>query len=210
VTPDNPAYIQVKSETEATAAERSSLQKKRTELQARINELEARLAVSPGVERDYNTLMREYENNQLRYREIRQKQMGAKSAENLEEEKKGERFTLIDPPLPPEQPASPNRWFLAGFGLILALLSGFGTVQLLETIDRSVRGRRDLEALLSVPPLAILPRMLNLEDRAVRRRHRRQALVGACGAGVIAVILVHLFFRPLDVIWSVALRKLGV
>jgi uncharacterized protein involved in exopolysaccharide biosynthesis len=210
VTPDNPAYIQVKSETEATAAERSSLQKKRTELQARINALEARLAVSPGVERDYNTLMREYENDQLRYREIRQKQMGAKSAENLEEEKKGERFTLIDPPLPPEQPASPNRWFLSGFGLILALLSAFGTVQLLEAVDRSVRGRRDLEALLSVPPLAILPRMLNLEDRALRRRHRRQALVGACGAGIMAVILVHLFFRPLDVIWAVALRKLGV
>jgi uncharacterized protein involved in exopolysaccharide biosynthesis len=210
VTPDNPAYIQVKSETDATAAERASLVKKRAELQARIGELENRIASSPSVERDYSTLMREYENEQLRYREIRQKQMGAKSAQDLEDEKKGERFTLIDPPLPPEQPASPNRWFLAGFGLVLALVSGLGTVQLLETFDRSVRGRRDLEMLLKVPPLAILPRMLTLKDRALRRRHRRQALVAACAMGILAVILVHFFFLPLGVLWQVALRKLGV
>jgi hypothetical protein len=84
------------------------------------------------------------------------------------------------------------------------------SVQVLETFDRSVRGRRDLEMLLNVPPLAILPRMLTLKDRASRRRHRRQALVAVCGAGIVAVILIHLFFMPLDVMWQVALRKLGV
>jgi len=207
--PDNPAYIQIKAQKEAAAAQRASLQQKRAELVARLADLNARLAHSPAVERDYNTMMREYDANELKYREVRQKQMAAKVAENLEEEKKGERFTLIDPPLPPEQPASPNRWFVSCFGLVLALFAGIGTVLVLENVDRRVRGRRDLESLLSVPPLAILPRILTMQDRAIRRRHRRQAFAGAVGAFVLAIALMHFFVQPLDVLWAVAMRKLG-
>ncbi len=209
-TPDNPAYIQVKSQREAAAAERASLEKKRTELQGKISELEGRLAASPAVERDYRELLREYEGEQVSYREVRQKQVSAQLAENLEDEKKGERFTLIDPPLVPEEPASPNRWLLAGFGLIMALAGGMGTVLVLENLDRSVRNRRDLESLLNVPPLAVLPRMLTAADRAGQRRLRRQVMAGAIGALVAALILAQVFYRPLDVLWTIALRKLGV
>ena len=106
-TPDNPAYIEVKSQREATEAQRSSLQKKRTDLQATITQLIARLAASPSVERDYSDLMREYDSDQAKYREVRQKQMEAKLSQNLEDQQKGERFTLIDPPLTPQRPASP-------------------------------------------------------------------------------------------------------
>jgi uncharacterized protein involved in exopolysaccharide biosynthesis len=207
--PDNPAYIQIKAQKEAAQTQRASLQQKRAELLARIADLNTRMAMSPGVERDYNNLMREYDASELKFREVRQKQMAAKLAENLEDQNKGERFTLIDPPLVPEQPASPNRWFVSGFGLVLALFGGIGTVLVLENVDRRVRGRRDLESLLRVPPLAILPRILTMDDRAVRRRHRRQALAGVLGAFVLAVVLLHLFVQPLDVLWEVALRKLG-
>jgi uncharacterized protein involved in exopolysaccharide biosynthesis len=207
--PDNPAYIQIKAQKEAASAQRTSLQQKRAELVARLADLNARMAQSPAVERDYTALMREYDASELKYREVRQKQMAAKLAENLEDEKKGERFTLIDPPLAPEQPASPNRWFVTGFGFVLALFSGIGTVLLLENVDRRVRGRQDLETLLRVPPLAILPRILTMGDRALRRRHRRQVLAGALGAFVLAVIVLHFFVQPLDVLWAVAMRKLG-
>jgi uncharacterized protein involved in exopolysaccharide biosynthesis len=207
--PDNPAYISINAQKEAAQAQRASLVLKRTELQARIADLNTRLAVSPAVERDYTNLMREYEASELKFREVRQKQMSAKLAENLEDENKGERFTLIDPPLAPEQPASPNRWFVSAFGLVLALLGGIGTVLVLENVDRSVRGRRDLESLLSVPPLAILPRILTMADRAQRRRLRQRALAGALGAFVLAIIVLHFFVQPLDVLWAVAMRKLG-
>jgi hypothetical protein len=79
----------------------------------------------------------------------------------------------------------------------------------LENTDRSIRGRRDLEAIISVPPLAIVPRIMTMADRAVRRRHRRQALAGAAGAVLVAIVLTHFYFRPLDVLWEVAVRKLG-
>jgi polysaccharide biosynthesis transport protein len=207
--PDNPAYIQIKAQSEAAQTQRASLQQKRSELLTRLADLNTRLAMSPAVERDYSNLMREYEASELKFREVRQKQMAAKLAENLEDQNKGERFTLIDPPLVPEQPASPNRWFVSGFGLVLALSGGIGTVLVLENTDRRVRGRRDLESLLRVPPLAILPTILTMEDRAMRRRQRRQALAGVLGAFVLAVIMLHFFVQPLDVLWAVAVRKLG-
>jgi uncharacterized protein involved in exopolysaccharide biosynthesis len=207
--PDNPAYIQIKAQKEAAQTQRASLQQKRSELLARITDLNTRLAMSPAVERDYNNLMREYDASELKFREVRQKQMAAKLAENLEDQNKGERFTLIDPPLMPEQPASPNRWFVSSFGLVLALFAAIGTVLVLENVDRRVRGRRDLESILRVPPLAILPRILTIEDRAFQRRQRRQALAGVLGAFVVAVIMLHFFVQPLDVLWAVAVRKLG-
>jgi hypothetical protein len=33
-------------------------------------------------------------------------------------------------------------------------------------------------------------------------------MAGAAGAVVVALILTHLFYRPLDVLWDVALRRL--
>ncbi len=209
VHPDNPAYIQVKAQSEATSAERESLTQKRAAVKEKIADLEGRLAAAPGVQRDFDALARELENEQIKYREVRQKQMEAKLSENLEDEQKGERFTLIDPPLPPQQPSSPNRPLLMGLGLALALASALGTVVLLESRDHSVRNRRELEWLLQVPPLAILPLMESAADRARQRRQRRFALLGAVGVFALALVLTHLFYRPLDVLWAVAMRNIS-
>src|SRR5271165_176292 len=98
--------------------------------------------------------------------------MEAQTAENLETERKGERFTLIEPPVTPEEPASPNRPLILIFGLMFAVSAGFGTVAVLENTDGSVRGKHDLQMLLTLPPLAIIPIMLTDLDRARSRRRR--------------------------------------
>src|SRR5262249_7529237 len=119
-------------------------------------------------------------------------------------------FTLIEPPFTPQEPASPNRPLLMIFGVMLALCAGFGTVVLLESIDKSVRGRLDLQSLLTAPPLAMIPVMLTSEDQAHRQRRRLTALVGASASVLLMLVLVHLLYRPLDVLWLVALRRAGI
>jgi uncharacterized protein involved in exopolysaccharide biosynthesis len=206
--PDNPAYISVKAQRDANAAELASLQQKRVAVQEKITDLETRLAQAPAVERDYDNLQRDLENEQIKYREIRQKQMEAKLSENLEDQQKGERFTLIEPPVAPQQAASPNRPLMIGLSVMLALAAALGTVWLLELQDGSVRNPRDLQALLQVAPLAIVPHMDTLAEIAQRQRVRRLTMAGAAGALAVALILTHLFYRPLDVLWDVALRRL--
>ena len=84
-----------------------SAETKRDELKTKRDEFERRLALAPSVERDYRAMLRELENAQLRYQQIRAKQGDTEISENLETEHKGERFTMIEPPLPPEKPVSP-------------------------------------------------------------------------------------------------------
>lgn len=206
--PDNPAYIQVKAQREASVSERDALVRKRAEMRARQRDFEARLAKTPAVEREYAALLRDLDGNQVKYQEVRQKQMEAQLAQNLEEGRKGERFTLIEPPLVPQEPASPNRIAILVLGVIFALGGAGGCVALLEVLDGRVRHKRDVVGLLDVAPLAVLPWIETSDERSMRSRVRRLSLAGGVATIVGAVTLAHFFYRPLDVLWAVAMRRL--
>jgi len=206
---DNPAYIQVKGQIDSLDVEHQTAVAKRDELRAKLDDYERRLAKEPAVEKQFRELARDLENAQLKYQEIRSKQTEVTVSQNLEEEHKGERFTMIEPPLPPEKPISPNRGLILGVGFILSLAAAVGAAMLRDALDLSVRGAQDIRALLSVPPLATVPR---IETLAERKRRRRVVLYSWQGAilGLIGVIAaVNFFVRPLDVLWEVIVRRFG-
>jgi succinoglycan biosynthesis transport protein ExoP len=155
--PDNPAYIQIQANLQAAKSERASLLAQRSQLHERLTELERRSATAPAIERDYTAQMNDLTSAQKKHAEVQQKQMEAQLASNLETERKGERFVLIEPPLEPQKPVSPNRWLILALGAVLALGAAIGLMQLLETLDTRIRGREDIIALLTVPPLAVIP-----------------------------------------------------
>ncbi len=99
--PDNPAFIQVKAQLDAVLAERAEMERKIVSLDSRLDDLQKRMSQAPDVEKEYRALLKDYEGAQLKYQEVRSKQMEAQLSQNLETERKGERFTLIEPPLPP-------------------------------------------------------------------------------------------------------------
>ena len=207
--PDNPAYIQLQTQLQATLSEQSALKARMDQMRERMTGYERQVALAPQVEREYRTLLRDYESAQNKYQELRAKQMEAQLAQNLESERKGERFTVIEPPMPPEEPVSPNRWAILILGLVLALGITGGMIFTLESLDTSVRGRRDLMNLLATPPLAVLPWIETIDDRIRRTRHRRYALAGAVGSVLLLISMIHLLYRPLDIVWLSLLRRLG-
>lgn len=208
--PDNPAFIQIRAQLESAHNEQRSLERKRSELRAKIASFEARLAQSPQIEREYRELARDYENAQLKYREVRAKQMEAELSQNLESDRKGEKFTLIEPPLPPEEPVSPNRAVILVLGILLSLAAAVGVVAVRESLDGTIRGRHDVATLLDTPPLAVIPRIETRGEKQQRRQRLRYATVGAIGSVLIAAVAVHLLIRPLDVLWFTVLRRLGI
>lgn len=207
---DNPPYIQLETQREAALNQKKALEDKRAALQARYDDYERRLARTPAVERQYTEMLRDLGSAQTQYAEIKSKLEQADIADNLETERKGERFTLIEPPLVPEEPASPNRPLIVVFGFVAAAALALGLTVLLESADGSVRNRQDLQQLVSVPPLAIIPVMLTSVDLAMRKRRRRYAFAGVFVSFALGVLAVDLFYRPLDVLWAIALRQLGV
>lgn len=207
---DNPAYIQLKARLEATDADIRSYRAQRAALAAKIAGLEERLTKAPEVEREYRTLTRDYEVAQLKYQEVTAKRQEAELASNLESEQQGERFTLIEPPLIPEEPSKPNRAAIGLLGGVLALVGGFGSGALAESVDTRVYGRSGVVRILGVPPLAVIP---NIDSASSIRRRRRNWLMLAAAfllMLVIAAIVVHLAYRPLDIVFFQLLRKLGL
>jgi succinoglycan biosynthesis transport protein ExoP len=207
---DNPVYVQVKGQLDALAAEHQSAEAKRDELRAKLDAYERRLAEAPAVERDYRGLARDLENAQFKYQQIRAKQGEVQVSENLETERKGERFTMIEPPLPPEKPVTPNRFLIIAAGFVFSMGLGLGTAVLKDMADPSIRGFNDVRMLLTVPPLVAIPRIVTAAEVRRRRLTVRLYWTGACVTAIIAASLVHLFVRPLDVLWIALLHRFGM
>jgi polysaccharide biosynthesis transport protein len=206
IKPENPAYIALQSQLDANSGELKSLRHKRKELEGKVATYERRLEQTPQVEREYLDLTRDHESSLARYREIKTKQMQAQIGQELEKERKGERFSLIDPPQLPEQPASPNRPAILLLGAILAVGGGLGSAAVRESMDDSIRGSRSLARLAGVPVLAVIPFVETDRDRLRKRRLAIRAFAGTFAALGIILLVLHTAWMPLDVLMYRALR----
>jgi polysaccharide biosynthesis transport protein len=207
---DNPVYIQVKGQLDSVAVERGNAVKKRDDLHAKLDEYEKRMADSPQVERQYRTMARDLDSAQLKYQEILSKQTEAQVSANLETERKGERFTLIEPPQPPEKPIKPNRLLILIVGLVMSIAAGIGAVIARDSLDASVRGPGDIRQALQVPALASIPNIVTRADRVRRRKIIGFSWAGGIAMVALATVSLHLFVKPLDVVWMILLRRFGV
>jgi uncharacterized protein involved in exopolysaccharide biosynthesis len=207
--PDNPVYISLKTQLEGIEVGMRAAMAKRDQLKAKMADYEKRIIQTPQVEREGLNLMRDYNNAREKYREIKAKQMEAQVGKELEKERKGERFSLIDPPQYPEEPIKPNRPAIILMGLIFSLGSSFGYVVAAEALGNTVR-RRTLAADLGATLLSVIPYKENQEDVARRLKTRKLVITAAAVSLVVVVILAHFLWTPLDVLWFKGLRKADV
>lgn len=207
--PDNPAFIQLQARLAGTNSDLGALRAQLASMSAKLANLEKRLTNAPQVERQYRMLTRDYETAQRKYQEVLAKRQEAEIASSLETKQQGERFTLIEPPVVPQEPAKPNRLAIGLLGGLLSIAGGFGSGALAESLDGRVYGRSGVSRLLGVPPLAVIPKLENAQTR--RRRVRNKLMVVAALLLLLAVIAiaVHVLFRPLDVLFYQILRVLG-
>jgi len=208
--PDNPAYIQLAAQIEAADTEIRSLKAKKQRLNERLADYEQRLVETPQVDREYRTLARDLQNAIDEYQNVHTKQISAQIAQQLEQESKGERFVIVEPPILPEEPVSPNRPAILFLSFVLALGCGIGYAAVAESLDGSVRGGKSLFLAVGAAPLAVIP-YLETDTEASRRKRRMATKASAAAAAIIlAIAMLHYFWTPLDVLWYKALRKADV
>jgi len=208
--PDNPAYVQLKSQLEAANAEVRSLRTKKQDLSKKLDEYEQRLIETTQVEAEYRILARGLESEIKKHQEITGKKMAAQIAQELEKDSKGERFEIVEPPIFPEEPVSPNRPAILFLSLVLALGSGIGFAAAAESLDDSVHGAKSVAMDLGAAPLAIIPYLENDAETSKRKRRLATRAVAAVGAVILVIAALHVFWTPLDVLWYKALRKADV
>ena len=131
----------------------------------------ARLLQIPEIEREYRDLTRDYENAQTRYREVKAKQMQAEVAQELEKDRKAERFSLGEPANLPERPVSPNRLAHRAdrprrlAGQRRSALPGCAIL-----LDPAVKGPLELARIARVPILTAIPYIETRRERVGNRR----------------------------------------
>jgi succinoglycan biosynthesis transport protein ExoP len=209
-TPDNPTYVLLDTQLKASRAEIQSLNSKKITLNSKINEYEQLIKRAPAVEKGYQALLRDYQTTGQKYQDLRAKLREAEVSKNLEKERKGEHFTLIEPPALPLTPTSPNRIAIIMVGFILAIAAGVGYVVILEAMDGSIRGAKALTKVMGVAPFVVIPYLENGDDTRVRAKRRSIAVSIAATMLLISIIYTHFYFKPLDVLWFVILQRAGL
>ncbi len=196
----NVLVAQVQARIDAADNKVASFQGQATELRARMRDIEDQIFRTPQVERGLAGLVRDHENARQKYEEVRAKQVDAQMAESLEEGNKAERFSLLEPPLPPEEPNRPDRKKILLMGFVLAVGTPGGLVVLLELMDQRVRGAGLLAHIARQQPLASIPYIVTPRERRRRGLRRVLSLLALVGVAAAAAALIHYFYRPLGLI----------
>ena len=165
---------------------------------------------TPQVEVELNALTRDYQNLQTEYGQAQAKLADAATGERLEEDRQSERFEVIEQATAPDQPVQPNRPRIILAGSFGSVAAGAGLVVLMELLDKSIRTVADLEKRLQLRPIAIIPYVTTFGER--RRRGWRLVALLLLVVGILAaaLLLVHLYYLPLDVLVERLSQKIGL
>jgi polysaccharide chain length determinant protein (PEP-CTERM system associated) len=129
------------------------------QIKQQIKVYQDRVQSSPAVEQEFKELTRGYQTALDSYNELQKKRDASAMAADLERKQQGEQFRVLDPANLPDKPSFPNRPLFAvggfGGGLGLGLVIAF----LLEMKDSSLKTERDVEFILHLPVLAMIPEL---------------------------------------------------
>ena len=170
-------------------SKRAMLEKEREEVKQKISDLQSQIAKTPEVERGLQALTRDYDNTFKEYQDVLAKQQDAQLAENLEDNQKAEKFSILDPAVRPEKPSSPERAKLSVLAIFAAFAAGGALTLGLEFLSPTVRGRAHLEKLMGAPPLAIIPNFPKDNSKPSRKRPPRKTRRGAAAAATATAIV---------------------
>jgi polysaccharide chain length determinant protein (PEP-CTERM system associated) len=150
---------------EQVIAEKS---KEQEQIKGQIKLYQDRIQSSPVVEEQYKELTRGYQTALDSFNDLQKKRGESQMATELERQQEGEQFRVLDPANLPDKPSFPNRPLFAMEGLAGGLALGLGMAFLLEMRDTSMRTERDVEFVLRLPVLAMVPEIGPLTARAAK------------------------------------------
>jgi len=180
--------------TELSEVERQIAQKiaDSERLRAVLLNYERRIEHEPAREAELAVLTRDYDTLQQTYRALLAKKQESEIAANLERQRVGAPFKVLDPPRLPERPFAPHRVRLYLIGTLAGLGVGLVFAVCLEWFSRGLRTEDEVRVALGLPVLTAIPRV-----RVRRPGIRRAATLVSAGAALVAgaVALVWEFLK---------------
>jgi len=109
----------------------------------------------------YNILKREVDTNKQLYESLLQRLKEAGVSAGL----KASNVRIVDPAQPPQKPAKPQVLLNLAMGIVLGLGLGVGGAFLQEYLDNTLKTTEEVERLLHIPALALIPAAESLNHR---------------------------------------------
>lgn len=155
--PLDPYLQDLKKQQSELKSELTLLKQRQQLLHSEKKLYEERVEKAPAVEQELLILMRDYDNMKNNYRSLLDKRLNARVAENLEKQKQGGQFRILDPPNFPRGPATPNQQRIMIIGFLLGCVLGIGMAVLQEQLNPQFRRPEDVEHVLGPQLLAVIP-----------------------------------------------------
>lgn len=147
----------IRAEIAAGRGQVGMLAQRRSQLVAELGNMDRLAALAPQAAYEMNNLERDYENLQRQYREIREKQLEAQIATNLQKEGKGERFAVVDSPSFPTGSGGLGSAQTIAMGILGGLGLGLALIVIWELLAGSVQGASGVLRYTGAAPLAVIP-----------------------------------------------------
>jgi len=191
VNADNPEYRRVAGELASARAEVAALQGSVARERVQLDRYTANVNPSAALERQVAELDRRRTSLQNQYQALQEKLKSAQLGQLAESSEHAEHFSLLQAPYAASHPFWPNRIGVILLGVVLGLALAAAAVSIVESIDPTVRGSRDLLGLNGLPILGMVPEILLPNEQA--RRRRAWGTVIALYAAFVVIDAVAIF-----------------
>lgn len=152
-----PQIAQLRAQVYAAGQSVAEKTKEQQQIKKQIALYQSRVQASPVVEQQYKELTRGYQTALDSYNDLLKKRDSSVMSQDLAQQQEGEQFFLLDPANLPDKPSFPKPPLFALGGLAGGLGLGLGLAFMLEMQDTSMRNERDVEFILHLPVLAMIP-----------------------------------------------------
>ncbi len=153
---DNPAYISLRSQVSAMNSRINSLGGIRSELASKVSKYEKSFQSSPEIEREYNSMVREYDNRKSKYSELKNQLSDAEIAENVNRLSSGDKLSVIERASLPIKPEKPNKMILTLLAAFAAGCIGVIVMIFRELMDGTIKDSYELADITGAQPLAVV------------------------------------------------------
>ena len=153
----SPYVLRLRETLSAAESEVKILKAEEQRLRAAIAAYQARVENTPKREQEFQEISRDYESTKQLYESLVKRHEEAQLAESMEQRQKGEQFRILDPAMPSQIPAAPNRLRLFIVSLVLSLGLAGGALMLAEMLDTSFHSAKELREFTIVPVLVSIP-----------------------------------------------------
>ncbi len=150
----------------------ANLNKEQRESSEKMVLFNRRIENTPEVELKLQDLTRDYSTLKKYYESLLTKKMNAQLSENLENKQKGEQFELLDPASYSKVPFTPDRPKIMFYGLMVALILGFGGAFLIEFLSKTIRDPGEFKDFFDIPILVSLPLVMTEKEEGKLRRRK--------------------------------------